>query len=119
MLVRSLELVDYRNYRSAQLTFEAGTTAVIGDNGQGKTNLAESLCYLATLDSFRGAPTDALIRVGAPTAVVRAEGVRGGRDVLVEAEISTTGRNRVLVNHQRLQRTRDLLGALRVTVFSP
>lgn len=120
MLVRSLELVDFRNYRSARLTFEAGTTAIIGDNGQGKTNLAESLAYLATLDSFRGAPTDALIRVGAQSAIIRAE-VRhdDGRDLLIEAEINRTGRNRIMVNRQRLSRSRELLGVLRVSVFSP
>ncbi len=120
MLVRSLELIDFRNFRSVQLTFGAGTTAVVGDNGQGKTNLAESLAYLATLDSFRGAPADSMIRSGAQSAIVRAE-VRhdDGRDVLIEAEISRSGPNRVLVNRQRLARSRELLGVLRVSVFSP
>lgn len=120
MIVRSLQLVDFRNYVEASVEFEAGTTAVVGDNGQGKTNLAEALAYLATLDSFRGAPTDALIRTGAECAIVRAE-VRhdDGRDLLIEAEISRNGRNRVLVNRQRLGRSRELLGVIRVSVFAP
>ncbi|MCU1394234.1 MAG: recF [Ilumatobacteraceae bacterium] len=120
MLVRSLQLVDFRNYAEASLQFESGTTAVLGDNGQGKTNLAEALAYLATLDSFRGAPTEALVRVGAESAIIRAE-VRhdDGRELLIEAEISRSGRNRVLVNRQRLARTRELLGVLRVSVFAP
>jgi len=120
MLVRTLELVDFRNYRTAHLTFEPGTTAVIGDNGQGKTNLVESLAYLATLDSFRGAPTEALIRNGTDGAIIRANVVHDdGRELLIEAEISRTGRNRVLVNRQRLARSRELLGVIRVSVFSP
>ncbi|MCU1676688.1 MAG: recF, partial [Frankiales bacterium] len=111
---------DFRNYSEASLEFESGTTAVLGDNGQGKTNLAEALAYLATLDSFRGAPTDALIRIGADTAIVRAE-IRhdDGRELLVEAEIARSGRNRVLVNRQRLARSRELLGVIRVSVFAP
>jgi DNA replication and repair protein RecF len=89
-------------------------------NGQGKTNLAEALAYLATLDSFRGAPPDALIRVGADTAILRAEvEQQDGRQVSVELELSRHGRNRALINRQRAQRTRDLLGVMRVTVFSP
>ncbi|CAB4884349.1 unannotated protein [freshwater metagenome] len=120
MLVRSLELVDFRNYNAAHLQFVTGTTAIVGDNGQGKTNLAESLGYLATLESFRGAPVDALIRQGADTAIIRAEVVHDdGRELLIEAEINRSGRNRVLVNRQRLGRSRELLGVLRVSVFSP
>ena len=120
MIVTRLELVDFRNYTSAEFDLHPGITAVVGLNGQGKTNFAESLAYLSTLDSFRGAPTEALVRVGSDTAVVRAT-VRqdDDRDVLVEAEISRIGRNRVLVNRQKLGRSRELLGVVRVSVFSP
>jgi DNA replication and repair protein RecF len=119
VIVEHLELVDFRNYVGATFELTGGVTAVLGDNGQGKTNLAEAIAYLATLSSFRGAPPDALVRVGATAAVVRARVVDAGRSSLVEAEISTVGRNRVQVNRQRLQRARDLLGTVRATVFSP
>ena len=120
MIVRRLELVDFRNYHTASFELHPGTTAVVGLNGQGKTNLAEALAYLATLDSFRGAPNEALIRSGADTAIVRATVLHDdGREVLVELELSRLGRNRAQVNRQRLGRARDLLGVMRVTVFSP
>lgn len=120
MIVERLELTDFRNYRSATFELTEGVTAVVGNNGQGKTNLAEALAYLATLASFRGAPPDALLRTGADAAVVRAT-LRedDGREVLVEAELARRGRNRVQVNRQKLQRTRDLLGVMRVSVFAP
>jgi DNA replication and repair protein RecF len=117
--LQRLWLTDFRSYRAAELSFAPGLTAVVGANGEGKTNLLEAIGWLATQSSFRGAPADALIRDDAPQAVVRAEGVREGRGLLVEAELNRTGRNRVQVNRQRLARARDLLGALRVTVFSP
>lgn len=119
MIVERVELVDFRNYTSAEFDLTAGVTVVVGDNGQGKTNFAEALAYLSTLSSFRGAPPDALVRVGADAAVVRAAIVDDQRRSLVEAELSRVGRNRVQVNRQRLGRTRDLLGTVRVTVFSP
>ena len=92
---------------------------VNGGNGQGKTNLIEAVGWLATLSSFRGAPTEALVRVGAAAAVVRASGSRGERDLLIEGSIPLQGRTRVQINRQPLRRSRDLLGALRVSVFSP
>ena len=120
MIVTRLELVDFRNYVEASFQFHHGITAIVGLNGQGKTNLAEALAYLASLDSFRGALTDALIRVGAQTAVVRATVLHpDGRELLVELELSRHGRTRVQVNKQKLGRSRELLGVMRVTVFSP
>jgi DNA replication and repair protein RecF len=119
VLVSRLWLTDFRNYTAAEATLAPGLTVVVGSNGEGKTSLLEAVGYLATLASFRSAPTDALVRQGAEQAVVRAEGVRGERQLLLEAEISRTGRGRAAVNRQPLRRTKDLLGALRVSVFSP
>ena len=137
MRLQRLWLTDFRGYAAAELEPAPGLTAVVGANGQGKTNLLEAVAWLATLSSFRGAPDDALVRVGADEAVVRAEvvadaparadvgpgGSEGpggtGRLVLLEALIRANGRDQVLVNRQKLRRARDLLGSLRVTVFSP
>jgi DNA replication and repair protein RecF len=119
MRITRLWLQDFRNYEATDLVIPAdGLTVVAGDNGEGKTNLLEAIGYLATLESFRGAPADALVRAGAASAVVRAEGERDGRGLLLEAELGA-GRTRVLVNRQPLKRARDLLGAFRVTVFAP
>ena len=120
MLVRRLDLHDFRNYSTATLMLPAGLTVVRGANGQGKTNLVEALAWLATLDSFRGAPPEALVRAGADRAVLRADVVHeDGREFLIEAELARAGRHRVQVNRQRLARARDLLGVLHVSVFSP
>jgi len=117
--VRTLWLTDFRSYSSAQLDLAPGLTALVGANGEGKTNLLEALAWLATLSSFRGAPTEALVRRGASFGVVRALAEREGRELLVEAQIQPSGRSRVLVNRQPLRRARDLLGSLRVSVFTP
>jgi DNA replication and repair protein RecF len=117
--VRTLWLTDFRNYATAEVALAPGLTALVGANGEGKSNLLEALGWLTTLSSFRGAPTEALVRTGAPFAVVRADAERDGRDLLVEAQIQPSGRNRVQVNRQPLRRARDLLGSLRATVFAP
>jgi len=120
VFVSRLELSDFRNYARLELDLTEGVTAIIGANGQGKTSLTEALSYLATLKSFRGVPTEAMIRTGADAAIVRATIVHpDGRELLVEAELSRVGRNKAQVNRQRLTKSRDLLGVVRTTVFSP
>jgi DNA replication and repair protein RecF len=120
VLVRSLQLRDFRGYRELDLELGDGLTVLLGDNGQGKTNLLEAIGFVGGLGSFRGAPDEAMVRAGTDVAIIRC-GLEApdGREVLVECEIARSGRNRVKVNRQKLARTRDLVGVLPVTVFSP
>lgn len=119
MRVTRLSLTDFRNYRGAELSLAPGLTVIVGGNGEGKTSLLEAIAYVATLGSFRDVPSEALVRDSCQRAVVRAEVERSDRSLLLEAELSVNGRDRVLVNRQPLRRARDLLGSLQVTVFSP
>lgn len=118
MQIQRLWLTDFRSYDSLELELDLGLTAFVADNGQGKTNLLEALGVLASLKSFRGSPVESMVAKGAEAAIVRAEGLRDDREVLIELELRK-GRTRAQVNRQKLKRTKDLLGALRVTVFAP
>jgi DNA replication and repair protein RecF len=51
MIVRSLQIENFRNYAAQQVELPPGLVALIGDNGQGKTNLLEAVCVLATTKS--------------------------------------------------------------------
>lgn len=119
MHLHHLWLRSFRSYDEAEVALAPGLTVVVGPNGTGKSNLLEAAGYLSVLGSFRGAPTEALVRMGADRAVVRGESLVGDRRMLVEAELVLNGRNRVLLNKQTVGRTRDLREALRISVFSP
>ena len=60
MFVSHLSLLDFRSYAGVELPLEPGVTALVGPNGQGKTNLVEAIGYVATLSSHR-VPTDAAL----------------------------------------------------------
>jgi len=53
MRINKLALTNFRSYPSLELELQPGVTTFIGDNGSGKTNIAESLIYLAFLSSHR------------------------------------------------------------------
>ena len=121
MHLEHLWLTDFRSYPEAEFgPAPTGITVVSGANGEGKTNLLEAIGYLATCDRSGAArPRPWCARSRGGRAVVRAEGVREGRRLLIEAELHASGRDRVQVNRQPLRRSRDLLGAFCVTVFAP
>ena len=119
MYLAGLWLTDFRGYEEATLRFPPGVTVICGANAQGKTSLLEAVGWAATGKSFRGVPDRALVRTGCEAAILRAEVVEGTRVQLLEAEIRASGRNRVQLNRNTVQRTRDLVELMRVTVFSP
>ena len=119
MTITRLWLDDFRNHEHVDLSFHPGVSLLVGPNGWGKTNVLEAVTWLARGSSFRGAPTEALVRRGAEKAVVRGEVDDGGRTILLEAEFWAAGGKRIQVNRQRVNRLRDLLGYFRTTVFAP
>lgn len=119
MQLDRLWLTDFRSYAKAEVDLVPGLTAVVGANGQGKSNLLEAMGWLGGVRSFRAAPVEAVVRVGADRAFVRGQGSRAGRSLLVECEIAAGGRSRTLVNRQPLRRARDGADALRAVVFAP
>ena len=119
MYVSKLSATDFRSYPQVDLDLDAGITAFVGPNGQGKTNLVEAIGYLATLASHRVAHDAPLVREGAERAVVRGVVVQDGRDTLLEVEISPGKANRARRGGAALPKARDLLGTLRTVLFAP
>ena len=54
MIIKSLELADFRNYDSLHIDFSKGTNILYGDNAQGKTNILEAIFLSATTKSHKG-----------------------------------------------------------------
>jgi DNA replication and repair protein RecF len=115
----ALSLTDFRSYEQADLELEPGVSALVGPNGQGKTNLVEAIGYLATLGSHRVALDAPLVRSGAERAVVRGVVVRDGRATRVEVEITPGKANRARLGGAPVSRPREILGVLRTVVFAP
>jgi DNA replication and repair protein RecF len=119
LYVSHLTLHDFRSYATLDVALDAGVTAFVGRNGQGKTNLVEAVDYLSRLSSHRVANDAPLVRSGCEQAVVRAAVVKDGRTAVLEVEINPGRANRARVNRAVLPRTRDLVGLVRTVVFSP
>jgi DNA replication and repair protein RecF len=120
MSFRELELTDFRIFHSARFVPEKeGTTLITGGNGTGKTSVLEALGYLGTKRSFRNTPPAAMIRTGAPQAVLRAAVEGPDSPISVEAEIRHTGSGRARVNGKAAAGRKALATAAPSTVFSP
>ena len=119
MYVSKLSLINFRSYQNLDLKLTPGVTTFIGNNGAGKTNIAESLIFLAFLSSHRTPTNQPLISLSKEQAVIRAEIVRGDRNLNIDLEINANKANRAQINQNPTKSQREILGACQVIYFSP
>jgi DNA replication and repair protein RecF len=118
VIVSHLNLGDYRNYAAADVAMLPGANLFVGRNGQGKTNLVESLGYLSTLGSHRVSSDQALIRAGADSAVIRARLRHDDRELLAEVQINRSSPNRAQINRSQIK-PRELPRYFSSVLFAP
>jgi len=119
VVLRSLALRDFRNLSRLDIAIPDDGVAIVGENGQGKTNLLEAIYYLHLLRSARGARDVDIVRFGAPGFHVAAR-TDGGEHHELSAGFERAGRRkRVKVDGAEPPRLSDALGALPCVLFSP
>ncbi|WP_336644710.1 DNA replication/repair protein RecF [Microbacterium sp. USHLN186] len=118
MIVEHLNLVDFRNYATADLALHRGPNVLVGSNGQGKTNLAEAIVFLATLGSHRVSSDAPMVKDDKDFAVIRARLAHGERKVLVEVQLNRQGTNKARINGSP-SKTNELPRYAHVVLFAP
>lgn len=148
MYIAQLLLNDVRNIRHLDLTFESGGPVLFyGPNAAGKTSILEALFYLATTRSPRAGLDHELIRWDAPPqagtppfARLRAQVQRASEPLLLEVIVkrkesetdpaalpahppgsrtASTGTQKLIRINKKAVRSIDLVGRLRVVLFTP
>jgi DNA replication and repair protein RecF len=118
VIVEHLSLVDFRNYATAELALHRGPNVLVGRNGQGKTNLAEAVVFLATLGSHRVSADAPMVRDGQEFAIIRARLSHGARKVLVEVQLNRQGSNKARINGSP-SKANELPRYAHVVLFAP
>jgi DNA replication and repair protein RecF len=123
--LRRLEARDFRNLAHTDLAIPAGGIALVGDNGQGKTNFLEAVAYLHLLRSVRGARDAEVVRFGESGFHIRGEAILGGTNPSTGARVVALGferesrRKRATVDGAVPRRLSDALGAIPSVTFAP
>jgi len=119
MHLNRLTLNNFRSYENLDLFFNPGTTTFIGDNGSGKTNIAEAIIYLSQLSSHRVSTNQPLIQLGSEQAIIKAVIKKENRVLEIDLEINAKKNNRAQINGNPTRSQREILGACQTIYFSP
>ncbi len=118
MYFKEIEIRNFRNYEYCKESFHPSINIFIGENGQGKTSLAEALYIMCLGRSFRTQKDREMIRFGEETSVVRTTVFKNERNVRTEIILNRNEKKTVKINGVRKKRA-DLAGHILVVEFSP
>jgi DNA replication and repair protein RecF len=116
MYLNNLELINFRNYKSVKLNFKNSTILVVGDNGQGKTNLLESIHYISSGKSHRTSDQDELINWDSDYAILRAS---LSSKQLIEIELRKKNNIKIRIDGVYYRRKSDFTSIIPSVIFSP
>ncbi len=119
MVIKSLELLNYRNYQNLKLDFSEKTNILYGDNAQGKTNVLEAVYVCATTKSHKGSKDREMIRFGCEDAHLRMFVERRGTLHKIDMHLKKHKNKGVAIDGVQVKKSSELMGLVHVVFFSP
>lgn len=119
MILKSVELQNFRNYEKLQMEFDSGTNIIYGDNAQGKTNILESIYLSGTTKSHKGSKDREMIRFGYEEAHIRTIVRRGSLDHQIDMHLKKNRSKGIAINQVPIRKASQLFGILNLVFFSP
>ena len=123
MIIRKLELKNFRNYLDLNISFDEGINLILGNNAQGKTNLIEALYITSMGKSFRTKNDRELINFNENNAFIKVIAEKEDFDVEIEVELEKKASNssikRIKKDRKTLSKTSELIKNILIVVFSP
>ena len=119
MIIQSLELKDYRNYRSLSIEFNKNINILFGNNAQGKTNILEALYMCATTKSHKGSKDKEMIRFKQDEAHLRLYLQKKEISHKIDLHLKKNKTKGVAIDGISIKKSSELFGLLNIVFFSP
>lgn len=118
MKIESINLSNFRNFNKETIVFHPKTTVLVGNNGQGKTNILESVYLLSMARSFRVKDEKELIQHGSYLSKIAGLFSDKGVKKQITTIIHDQGKT-ILVNKQAIASIKSFIGEIHTVLFSP
>ena len=119
MIIESIELKNYRNYKELHMEFNQGTNILYGDNAQGKTNILESVYVCCTTKSHKGSKDKEMIRFGEDEAHIKLTVRKQDVPYRIDMHLKKNKAKGIAINGIPIRKASELFGIVNVVFFSP
>ncbi|MBQ3383615.1 MAG: DNA replication/repair protein RecF [Erysipelotrichaceae bacterium] len=118
MYIKSVRLRNYRNYENQIIQFDKGMNIIIGDNGEGKTNLLEAIYLLSTTRSHRIDENRELIRFENEFGTVEGNIVSDDHASKMSVVVHKKGKT-LMIDNNVIRRNSEFIGKINAVLFAP
>ena len=119
MIIKSIELQNFRNYEDLNISFDEGTNIFYGDNAQGKTNILEAVYLSGTTKSHKCSKDKEMIRFGEQEAHIRTVVVKKDKEYQIDMHLKNNRSKGIAINKVPIKKASELFGILNMVFFSP
>ena len=119
MIIKSLELQNFRNYEELKIEFSSGTNILYGLNAQGKTNILEAIYISATTKSHKNSKDREIIKFNNEEAHIRTVIYKNEVEEKIDMHLRKSKSKGIAINNKKIKKAAELLGLLNVVLFSP
>lgn len=119
MIIKSLELSNFRNYDFLNIDFDKGTNILYGDNAQGKTNILEAIYLCGTTKSHKGSKDRDIVKFSAEESHIRAYLEKQEDEIRIDMHLRKNKSKGIAIDGTRIKKASELLGIMNVVFFSP
>ncbi len=119
MIIKTIELHNFRNYETLRIDFDCGTNILFGDNAQGKTNILESAYVSGTTKSHKGSRDKEMIRFGEDESHIRSIVEKNGAVYQIDMHLKKNRSKGIAINRVPIKKASELFGVLNIVFFSP
>jgi DNA replication and repair protein RecF len=123
MYINKIKLVNFRNYENQEIILDKKTNIIYGDNGEGKTNILESVFISAIGKSFRTNKEKELINIEKNNCKIEIEYEKNNLIKIIQINIEKNNsdeiKKEIYLNKIKIKKTSELLGNICTVLFNP
>ena len=119
MIIKSIDLQNFRNYELQNIEFDENTNILYGDNAQGKTNILEAVFVCGTGKSHKGSNDFEMINFNHEESHLKAIICKKDIDYRIDMHIKKNKNKGIAVNGVPIKRSTELYGIVNIIFFSP
>lgn len=119
MYLKTLQLINFKNYEEAEMTLSPSLNCFTGNNGSGKTNILDAVHYLSVCKSYLNGVDKQNIRFDQPFFVIQGAFQTEEKEVNIHCSVKVGAKKIFKRNKSEYEKLSEHIGQFPCVMISP